>query len=151
MTLGFFIKRLALCCLTGYAIVLLNGCAKTNQFDDAWENGLKGCALNCHSPGGTASDGPDMSTQNKFYDNVIEKTVANNYPDWIKTSDCDTLPLIKPGDAAGSSVVTSLVQSVSDAQTCSTAFSFHVGNNVTNTENNWSDLVKWINDGAKKE
>jgi len=151
MTSGILIKRLTLCCLASYALLLFTGCAETPQFDDVWENDLKGCAFQCHSPDGTASDGPDMSTQDKFYVNVIEKTVANNYSNWLKTSDCDTLQLVKPGDAANSSVVASLVQSVSDAQTCDTAFSFHVGQNVTNTANNWTNLVKWIDDGAKKD
>ena len=155
------IKLSAIFCLSLYAVLILNGCAKTSQYDDVWESSLKGCSLNCHSPDGVGKNldkGPDMSTQDKFYTNVVNKTVAADYPNWsnVRTGDCDNVKLIAPGDAANSLVVASLVESVSNSlaasANCTTAFNIHVTpENVTDQTQAWTELVKWINDGAPKE
>ena len=98
-----------------------------------------------------------MSTQDKFYDNVVSKTVADDYDTWAvqRTGDCDNVQLIKKGDAANSLVVASLVQSTSEAlalaENCNTTFNLHVTNNVTTATETWTDLVKWIDDGAPKD
>ena len=146
----FLIKRMILLCLLSYFVLLLNGCAKT-QYEEVWESSLSSCGTNCHEPGGTAADGPDMSSSDKFYSNVVGKTVTTDYPNWIKTSTCDDLKIIDAGSANNSSLVAALVQSVSDSQNCTTAFSFHTGEQVTDTDKTWSELVNWINDGAPKE
>jgi len=136
-----------------FIVWFLSGCAETeSKYDEVWDSSLSSCGPNCHSPDGIAADGPDMSTQDKFYANVVGKTVNNDYPDWAdsRSGDCDDLQMIKVGDAANSSLVAGLVESVSSAQTCETAFSFHVGENVTSATEAFSDLVSWINDGAEK-
>jgi len=155
------IKSAIIFYLSLYAVLILNGCAKTTQYDDVWESSLKGCSLNCHSPDGVGKGldkGPDMSTQDKFYSNVVGKTVGTDYPDWpaVRVGTCDSVQLIKPGDANNSLVVASLVQSVSDslaaANSCQTAYNIHVTpENVTDNSQAWTDLVKWINDGAPKD
>jgi len=154
----FLIKRFALFCLVGYFALFLNGCSKT-QYEEVWDNRLSGCGL-CHSSDGVGFGldiGPDMSTSDKFYDNVVGKTVAGNYAAWAtaRTGDCDNVQLIKKGDAANSLVVASLVQSTSDtlaaAEGCNTSFNIHVTNKVTSASETWTDLVEWIDDGAPKE
>ena len=157
MISGSVFKRVPMFCLASFIILLMNGCAKTTQYDDVWENHLKGCSLNCHSPDGTESSGPDMSTQDKFYANVVGKTVDNDYPDWAatRTGDCNDVPLIKPGDADNSLVVASLIQSVAEAMAaannCTSAINIHTTNNITSTKASLIDLIEWINDGAKQE
>ena len=133
-----------------YTVLFLSACGKS-QFEEVWDNRLSSCGLNCHEPGGVAEDGPDMSTQDKFYANVVGKSVAADYSGWEKTSTCDSLKLIESGNASSSSLVASLVKTVSDAQTCNTAFSYHAGEQVTNESATMSDLVEWINDGASKD
>lgn len=156
----FLFKHLTLLCLASYFALFLSGCTETTQFEDVWESSLKDCSTNCHSPDGAGLGldlGPDMSTQDKFYDNVVGKTVAGNYAAWAaqRTGDCDSVELIKKGDSANSLVVASLVQSTSDAlaaaENCNTTFNLHVSNNVTSATETWTDLVKWIDDGAPKE
>ena len=66
----FLIKRMILICLLSYFVLLLNGCAKT-EYEEVWESSLSSCGTNCHEPGGTAADGPDMSTSDNFYTNVV--------------------------------------------------------------------------------
>lgn len=152
----FLIKQLTLLCLVGFFALFLNGCSKT-QYEEVWDSSLSSCGLNCHEPGGSESDGPDMSTPDKFYANVVGKTIGNDYAAWtnVRTGTCDDVQLIKKGDAENSLVVASLVQSTSDAlaaaENCTTTFNLHVTNKVTTDTETWADLVKWINDGAPKE
>ena len=153
----FLIKRLLLLCSATYFVLFLNGCSKT-QYEEVWDSSLSSCSANCHSPEGTGfglEKGPDMSSKDKFYANVVGKTVATDYPEWLRTGDCDSVQLIKTGDATNSLVVASLVQSVADtlaaSENCTIATSLHTQNKVTVSETAWADLVKWINDGAPKE
>jgi hypothetical protein len=156
----FMIKRLTVLSMFVYTVFLLNACSKTTQFEDVWESSLKGCSVNCHSPDGVGMGldlGPDMSTPDKFYANVVGKSVAGNYAAWAvgRTGTCDNVQLIKAGDAGNSLVVGSLVQVTSDniaaKFNCVTTYTIHETNNVTDSTQTWSDLVDWINDGAKKE
>jgi len=154
----FLIKRLMLLCSAGCFALFLNGCAETTQFEDVWESSLKDCSTNCHSPDGANNLhlGPDMSTQDKFYANVVGKTIGNDYAAWtnVRTGTCDDVQLIEKGDAANSLVVASLVQDVADAlaasENCTVAINIHDDGTKASADN-WAALIKWINDGAPKE
>jgi hypothetical protein len=126
-----------------------------------WDNLFTGCGVNCHTS--TASDGtelgPDLSTKAKFYTNLVDKSVDVDYSAWglspTKISDCNSMKLISPGDANGSTMAAALILSISDILiappfNCVTAYSFHDVNNQAISDNVLKNaLITWINNGAK--
>ncbi len=141
-------------------VLTLLGCEsgdeeKTPTYTSLWNSTFSSCGVNCHSP--TAADGtdngPDLSSKSSFYSNLVGKNVDSDYPSWAsyKTGNCNNINFITPGDAAQSTVVTSLIESYSINQTsCVSSFNLHAVNNTTITDKATQDaLVAWINDGAK--
>ena len=123
-------------------------------YSSLWDSTFNSCGVNCHSPAAAdgTENGPDLSSKGGFYTNLVGKTVNKDYPNWanFKNSNCNDIPFIKPGDAAGSTVVTSLIESYSINQTsCVSSYNLHVVNNVEITDSQIQNaLVQWINDGA---
>jgi len=141
------------------ATLVLSGCGSSSndsEFDRLWNSEFYSCGTNCHNP--SASDGtengPDMSTQDGFYTNLVNKTVNNDYSGWFgRGSDCDTTPFITPSNADKSTVVTSLVQTYSDALVASndctvTSYNIHATNQVSLSDP--QAVINWINGGASR-
>jgi hypothetical protein len=150
--------------LGGVAVVtLLASCGDSGStsveptLTSLWDNYFNGCALNCHSPGVTSTvpTGPDLSTKQKFYDNLVNKTVNNDYPLWIatRTGTCNAVRFIMPGSANDSTVAASLIDSISSTvattYNCDTAYNLHVVNRVDLGDSEIRNaLVEWIDQGA---
>ena len=123
-------------------------------YSSLWDSTFNSCGVNRHSPAAAdgTENGPDLSSKGSFYANLVGKTVNQDYPNWanFKNGNCNDIPFIKPGDAAGSTVVTSLIESYSINQTsCVSSYNLHVVNNVEITDSQIQNaLVQWINDGA---
>ncbi|HFD86354.1 MAG TPA: hypothetical protein ENJ35_01610 [Gammaproteobacteria bacterium] len=143
------------------ALVLgLAGCADDTSgtseptYTSLWNSTFSSCGVNCHAPGvsdGT-ENGPDLRTKAGFYANLVGKNVNNDYPAWasFKSGNCNNIDFITPGDAARSTVVTSLVESFSINQTsCTSSFNLHAVNKITISDKQTIDaLVSWVNAGA---
>ncbi len=142
------------------AISLLSGCGGDSDSDEVtynqlWNDEFKSCGSNCHNP--TASDGtengPDLSSIDAFYTNLVNKTVNTDYPSWLRGGDCDDTSFINPSNAAKSLIVTGLIQSDADnivaSGDCTTSsYNEHVAKQVSYS--NPSAVVEWINNGATK-
>lgn len=142
--------------------LMLSGCGgsddddstvEPDSFSGLWQNEFSGCGTNCHNPSAAdgTEDGPDMSTQALFYANLVNKNVTDDYPNWIRGSDCDNTPFINPNNPAKSTLLSGLVQSYADdivaSGDCSTSsFNIHEVNQVSLS--NSANLVDWINQGA---
>ena len=150
-------KILVLICSVLLFTTVLWGCSELtdDKFSSLWDKSFSSCALNCHSPGGTADEGPDLSSKDQFHSNLINKT-ANDYPDWTRGSDCDDIKFINPGNANTSTVAASLIQSLSDSLIASgsctaTSYNIHLTNSATITDASLqTEITEWINGGAKK-
>ena len=136
------------------------GCGDSNKVEPTltslWDNELKDCGLNCHSPDASdgTENGPDLTTKDNFYNNLVGKNVINDYPSWVRGGNCDSVNFITAGNANQSTVTASLIQSYSDnlgaAENCVTSFNEHVDKNVSITDQATQDaLVEWINNGAQ--
>ena len=134
------------------------GCGSNNKVEPTltslWDNEFNTCGVNCHSPAASdgTENGPDLTTQANFYNNLVGKG-AGNYPNWLKTSDCN-VDFITPGNADESSMVASLIQSYSDSlaanHNCVTAYNLHLVNHITISDLDLQNaLVIWINNGAQ--
>ncbi len=138
-------------------ILVLTGCAteeEINTFSSLWENSFSGCGINCHSPDAAdgTQNGPNMSSKETFHTDLVSKS-ATDFPGWLKSSNCDDVSFITPGNAAGSSLPASLIESASDtlaaSGNCTTSYNLHVVYRVT--INNADDLIEWINAGAAND
>lgn len=143
------------------AISLLSGCGGGGSgsdevtYNQLWNDEFQSCGTNCHNPSAPdgTENGPDLSTIDGFYANLLNKTVNTDYPLWNKGSDCDDTPFINPNNAAKSLIVTGLIQSDADnivaSGDCTTSsYNEHVAKNVS--YNNPTAVVEWINSGASK-
>ncbi|MDQ7075302.1 MAG: hypothetical protein Q9O24_09165 [Gammaproteobacteria bacterium] len=132
----------------------INTNTATDTLSSLFERELKGCALNCHSPGGSEENGPNMSTKETFRTSLVNKNSLDYLsPLWIKGSTCSlALSFIKPGDAAQSMLLATFVQAQSDilaaATNCITSYNVHVANRVSLSATGIVDLTSWINKGA---
>ncbi len=145
----------------GLAILATTSCTEVTTeveptLTSLWENGLNSCYLNCHSPTGDGhlELGPDLSTKQKFYTNLVNKTAAVDYPVWTtwRTGSCNDVRFISPGSAANSTLVGSLNQQYADniaASGCVMTYSIHSNLKVAVSQEVFDALVTWINDGAK--
>lgn len=145
-----------------FIALLLSGCGggddpadkkEEETFSKIWTNDFSSCGTNCHNSSAAdgTEDGPDMSTQADFYANLINKNVSDDYPNWIKGSDCDETPFITPSNAEKSTLMASLLESYSDDLAASgdcgvTSYNIHETNNVTLSDS--AAVIKWINQGA---
>jgi hypothetical protein len=138
------------------AISLLSSCGTDSApdkvtYSQLFNDEFKGCGSSCHNSNAAdgTENGPDLSTADSFYTSLINKTVNNDYPNWIRGGDCDSIPFINPGNAAKSLIVTGLIQSDADniliSDNCTSAFNLH---EVIASYNNPSAVVEWINNGA---
>lgn len=141
--------------LTLIPFFLIVACAeKESDFDKLWDSQFSGCGAVCHSSAADdgTENGPDLSSKDKFYNNLVNKTVNTDYPNWVKTGDCNDQKFITPGDANASTLAASLVSSVSDTLTasaqCNSSYNLHVTNNVSVSDPN--GIINWINAGAEK-
>ena len=158
-------KHLPLLAIRGVAALAvglaLAGCSDSSDdsnitptYSSLWDSTFSSCGVNCHSPSAAdgTENGPDLSSKGSFYANLIGKTVNKDYPDWaaVKNGDCNDIPFIQPGDAAGSTVVTSLIESYSVNQTsCTSSYNLHVVEHVEITDSEIQNaLVDWITEGA---
>lgn len=128
-------------------------------FSSLWENKFNSCGnVTCHSAAASNGTelGPDLSSKSNFYNNLVNKNVAADFPDWaaVRTGSCDSVDFIEPNNANQSTVVGSLVESVSDTLAanfnCTTAYNLHVVEKVHITDSKLQDaLIQWVNDGAQ--
>jgi hypothetical protein len=141
---------------------LVFGCSDNNKVEPTltslWDNEFNGCGVICHSP--NASDGtelgPDLTTKDNFYNNLVGKNVFNDYPNWAsrRVGNCDNVNFITPGNADQSTLTSTLIESYSvslaDSQMCDTTFSVHadIGNDISDKATQ-DALVEWINNGAQ--
>lgn len=140
---------------------LITSCAKKDPtFTDLWNNRFNQCGVSCHSGAidGTTDKGPVLTTKTEFYNNLVNKNVTTDYPDWVSelTGNCNSVNFITPGDANQSTLAASLIQSVSTAlstsnNSCDTSYNVHSQVQVTISDSTASDLIKWINAGAKND
>jgi len=150
---GLFLCALMFACGDNSTPVTSTGVQAT--YSSLWDNLFTGCGVNCHTS--TAVDGtelgPDMSTKANFYAQVVGKSMTN-YSSWTKTSNCNMVSFITPGNANESSLAAALILSVSDtlaaAHSCVTAYSSHDVISQTISDNQLKDaLITWINNGAQ--
>jgi hypothetical protein len=126
-------------------------------YSSLWNSTFSSCGVNCHSPSAAdgTENGPDLSSKASFYDNLVNKNVDNDYPAWagVKSGDCNSINFITPGNAAESTVVTSLIESYSINQTsCTSSYNLHVVDRTTITDPAVQNaLVTWVNNGAKND
>jgi hypothetical protein len=124
-----------------------------------WNYSFFGCGINCHTSDPDSGvtdgteDGPDMSTKDNFYVNLIGKS-ASDYQDWVKDSNCNSVSFITPGKANESSLAAALILSISDdlaaKYNCVTAYSEHVVNKQAISDDTLKNaLITWINNGAQ--
>ena len=137
------------------------GCAKKEEKDTysyLWDNKFSSCGLACHNSGASdgSQNGPDLSSKDKFYTNLVNRSISVNYSSWTgRTGNCNAVKFIKPSDANNSTLAGSLISSVSDVlkannSGCDTAFSFHEANHVTIKDSELAQgLTDWINKGAQ--
>jgi len=124
----------------------------TDTLSSLFDKEIKGngCALNCHSPGGSASPGPDMRTKESFYLGLVNKN-ALNYLGWGKVSNCsNVINFVTPGNIAQSMLLATFVQAQSDAlvNICTTSYNFHVDQKVGLSLAGVANFTSWINKGA---
>jgi len=141
-------------------LLLVISCSKEDEveatFSSLWDNRFSSCGTVCHTAGDEDTEnGPNLSTKSGFYSNLVNKTVNDNYPNWIndRASDCNDAKFIAPGDSNNSSMAASLINSKSvalaAAQNCTTALNVHALKFVTLTDVELANaIVKWIDDGA---
>ena len=130
-----------------------------NSFTSLWNNSLQYCGINCHTPDSTGDFtnlGPALSTKANFYNNLIEKSVTVDYPQWAfnKGGDCNSVYFITPGNANESTMAAALILSVSDtlggAHNCTTSYNGHEQLNQTISDSKLANaLITWINEGAQ--
>ncbi len=156
-------RTLIIICASALLTTTFWGCAEVADkveptFASLWDKSFSGCGLNCHLPSPGVSDGtqngPDLSSQEKFYSNLVNKTVNDDYPEWERGGDCNDVKFIAPGDANQSTVAASLIQSVSDtlgaSDNCATSFNLHeVGKATITNKDIQTALIDWINNGAE--
>ena len=147
--------------LCSAAALIIAGCGDTTSedkevtFSDIWPRlKAEGCDL-CHSPGGSESNGPDLSTKAQFVDNLVGKGAAD-YPDWAVTGTCSSkLSYITAGDSGKSTMLAALVKEDSDAMMaqyhCDSSYNIHNINQVEIKKGSalYNELVSWIDAGAK--
>lgn len=159
-TLTFRISCLVLCTW----VLTLVGCSTTDEetkiepkFSSLWDNKFSSCGVVCHTPSDVANgtaDGPDLTTMAKFYANVVNKSVSDDYAAWIavRTSTCNDQKIVEPSNANNSTLAASLIESVHNTlkTTCTSAYNYHASNKATITDQALADaLVEWINNGAQ--
>lgn len=143
-------------------VLLFVGCAKEDKveptYSSLWDNVFSGCGVSCHSVNSTdgTQSGPILDSKQNFYQNLVGKNTAADYPNWIKTGDCDSINYITPGNANQSTLAGALILSVSDAlkssSSCDSAYNIHsVTNDVISDEDTANALIQWINDGAAND
>lgn len=137
------------------------GCAKKEEKDTysyLWDQKFNSCGLSCHDAtvGDTTDNGPDLSTKTKFYDNLVNRSVDGNYASWVgaRTSNCNNVSFIKPGDANKSTLAASMISSISASlfasKNCDSANSVHETLGVTIKDAELAQaLTDWINKGAQ--
>ena len=149
--------------LVGISLVAtaMFGCAKKEEKDTysyLWDQKFNSCGLSCHDAtvGDTTDNGPDLSTKTKFYDNLVNRSVDGNYASWVgaRTSNCNNVSFIKPGDANKSTLAASMISSISASlfasNNCDSANSVHETLGVTIKDAELAQaLVDWINKGAQ--
>ena len=150
--------QLTLCSATA---LMIAGCGDTTSedtevtFSDIWPRlEAEGCDL-CHSPGGSESNGPDLSKQSQFVSDLVGKGAAD-YPNWAVTGTCSSkLSYITAGDSTKSTLMAALSKADSDAMeakyNCFSSYNIHNINNVTIEKGSalYNELVSWIDAGAK--
>ena len=121
-----------------------------------WEYHFNGCGLNCHSPDAAdgTENGPDLTTKENFYNNLVGKNAVDDFGSWLKNSNCNAVDFITPGNANESSLAAAMLQNVSDqlsaAYSCTTSYNIHVVNRVAISDQEIANaLVSWINSGAQ--
>ena len=146
----------------GFVIVgLLAACSEDKKveatLDSLWDNKFSSCGQTCHSANAAdgTENGPDLSSKATFVANLNNKTVNADYPNWIKTGDCNDTKMINAGNANSSTLVASLIRSVADVleanANCATSYNLHDVNKVTISDAELRDaLISWVNAGASK-
>ena len=140
-------------------VLLFVGCAKEDKveptYSSLWDNVFSGCGVSCHSANATdgTQDGPLLDTKQNFYQNLVGKNTTVDYPNWLKTSDCNSINYITPGDASQSTLAGAMILSISDSLTskfsCNSAYNVHERNkDVITDEDTAKALIQWINEGA---
>ena len=154
-------KQLVRAVSVSLVALVMFGCAKKDEKDTysyLWDNKFSSCGLACHNTGASdgSQNGPDLSSKDKFYTNLVNRSVSGNYASWTgRTGNCNAVKFIKPNDANNSTLAGSLISSVADVLKannggCDTAFSFHEANHVTiNDAELAKGLTDWINKGAQ--
>lgn len=139
--------------------VLLVSCSDEGEdkarYGYLWDHLFSSCALNCHSPGSGQheANGPDMSSRNAFYNGVVGKSTGQHYPSWLRGGSCDTAAMIKPGNAAQSTLPASLIAAYTSpleaSYNCTSSYNIHQVNQVQLTDSALIEaLISWINNGA---
>jgi len=137
------------------------GCAKKEEKDTysyLWDNKFNSCGLVCHNSSSSdgTENGPDLSSKDKFYANLLNRNVATNYGTWVgvRTGNCNSAKFIRASDGNKSTLASSMVQSVSVAlaasENCFTTYGFHRDHDVAITDPELAQaLIDWINKGAQ--
>lgn len=145
-----------------FTAVFIFGCSQEQKVEPTlsslWEHEFQTCGVTCHSA--NAADGtdlgPDLSTQAKFYGNLVNKNVVSNFSSWVKTGDCNSVDFVEPGNAARSTLAASLLVNYHDTLAadvpCTSSYNIHVSYKAAITDSAVADaLVAWINNGAKND
>ena len=162
MNCTFRYKRLIPAFVIAVLYAGLHGCSSSDNggsvqptLTSLWDNYFDGCALNCHSPTGALDlqKGPDLSTKNSFYLGLVNKNI-DDYPEWNKASNCDSVSFITPNNANQSSMAASLILSVSDTLegnvNCTSSYGLHAFEQIAFPNQEIADaLIAWINNGAQ--
>ena len=142
-------------------LLFLTSCSETEEetkieatLTSLWDNKFSSCADVCHKSGHEdTQDGPDLSSKTNFYNNMVDKSVDVDYPNWIKSGTCTSHKLIEPNNADNSVLTATMVSSVSDSMAatgCVTSYALHLTNNQTITNQELIDaLEQWIDNGAQ--
>lgn len=120
-----------------------------------WEAQFNSCGLVCHNPndvGNGTAPGPDLRTQQSFFDQLVNRTVNTDFPDWVKIGTCNDIPFVTPEDSVRSTLAASLIVELNDQlkilENCDSSWFFHDQNNITLSQEVEDALVQWIESGA---
>ena len=129
-----------------------NGIVADASFNSLWTNVFQNRCGSCHGTGGSGTkDGPDMRTQDSFYNNLLSKN-ASNFQSWTELlikDECAAYGFIDPNHANKSLIVAVLDPALS-LGACKVKPHKEAPQKICLSDGSLANLKKWIDNGAAK-
>lgn len=127
-----------------------------DPLNHAWETGMNTCGTGCHNTAATdgTENGPDLSTKDKFYTNLVNRSVAVNYSSWIsaRSGNCNSIKFIVPGSPDEGTLLQSFNAYSADyllaSKGCYSSYTAHGAKDINPSPESYNSLYFWIKNGA---